>query len=554
MTWDVAAEREWWRHRCRDSFWVFLNFAFGAERRFKNRPWIDPAVHKPMCDWFEFHVKEWQAWRKAKVKKKKHLAILVPRGLGKTTIFTQAGLLWLHLHDSELSTYVGSEKLEFAADYMASIKAAIDGTDQFSRFSWLYGNWYDPTRVWKAAMFTHAARQDLLRKEPSFGTWGVESGLTGKHPDVLCLDDPTTYEKLAAHYNWLDTVNSHMDSLIPVLAADGLFMIVGTRYHDGDHFGRAFRIDGVRSLAGMPLPEVIPNEAGRWDVYFMAARDERGRVMCPTVWSDEELLAYEKKDPLKYAAQVMNDPASSEFNPLTMTQIDAAMIDDREVPRNLVYSIHTDTAFKSIASQSRGDESVIQIWGHPRDGSGDVYFIEGYSSHLWRAEQFAEKIAMLVQKYKKSGKRIRMITDERTVGGKDGAWELALQSFCNNAGVALPAFVTLQRGGRKKIQRIIEAASFWADGHVRLPKNAPGVERLVAQMSRIGSSAHDDWSDAAADVFHKDVYQVLHRVEEKDDEEQFSARRPMDDYLRDGGLGMDMYNAEVLDIVGWRNE
>lgn len=550
--WDGDGEREFWRFACRESFWTFLMFCFGAEKRVKeNRPWIDPNVHRPMCDWFEGHVKDWIQSRAAGRAHQKHLAVLIPREMGKTTIFTKAGLLWLHLLDSELSTYIGSEKTEFACDFLSSIKMILDGSDPDARFTWLYGNGYDPRRVWKSDAVTHAFRRGAMRTEPSFGAWGVESGLTGKHPDVLCLDDPTSYEKMASHINWLTTVNNHMDSLIPVLTTDGLLMIVGTRYHDGDHFGRSFRLDGVKSITGMPMPDVAVRPDGLWDVYFMAARDSKGVPTCPRTWPEHRLASYERKDPLKYAAQVMNDPANSEFNPLTRAQIDLLWIEDREVPKRLTYTMHCDTAFKTTERQARGDESVIEIWGHSRDGSGDVFFLEGYGSNIWRAEQYAEKLAILIQKYKKAGKRITMITDEMTPGGKDGAWELALQSFCHHAGVSLPPFKTLGRGGKKKLGRIIEAASFWSDGHVRLPKNAPGVERLVEQMARIGSAAHDDWSDAAADVFHKECYNVLHRQPEKDEEgEPLEGRRPFDEYLKPGGLGEDLMDAELWGIGG----
>jgi hypothetical protein len=547
MTWLSEEERNFWRVECQRSFYSFLTYCYGADKRFRQRPWFDPSIHKPLADWFQFHIDEWQNWRRQGIAQQKYLAILVPREVGKTTIITQAGLLWMHLHDADLSTYIGSEKTEFAVQWLAPIKAVLDGSDPKSRFTELYGNWYDTHRTWKTEQVVHSARYDLARKEPSFGTWGVEGGLTGMHPDVLCLDDPVSYEKMASHTGWLNTVNAHLVSLIPVLTADGLLVMPGTRYHDGDQFGRAFDPKlglGIKSIAGMPIPDAKVQGDGRWDVFYMSGRDARvtskehptGKPTCPRTWSEQRMRDFEKQDPLRYSAQVLNDPSNSEYNPLTLRQCRDCIIDEKEIPRRMVCTLHMDTAFKYLKRQAGGDETVLQVWGHPRDGSGDVFFLEGRGSNVWRAEDVCSQIVMLVQKYRRMGKRIVMITDEMEPGGKAGTWDLVLQSYFNAANTPMPQFKTLSRGGTKKLGRLIEAASFWSDNHVKIARNAPGQEALIEQMSRIGSSAHDDWADAAADVFHKDVYQVMRRTGNRQDVAENVGSRPWDEVLKTGRM------------------
>src|SRR3990170_219132 len=89
-----------------------------------------------------------------------------------------------------------------------------------------------PREFWKTTI-VGAWLAWLSIKEPSFGTWGVVTGLTGCHPDVLDFDDPISYDRLEKDSGWFDTVNAHVDSLIPVLKADGLMIWPGTRYGDG---------------------------------------------------------------------------------------------------------------------------------------------------------------------------------------------------------------------------------------------------------------------------------------------------------------------------------
>lgn len=535
MAWDMEVERRFLAHACRDSFWNFFRYAFGVSQNPALQRWLTPRIHQPLCDWLEWHGKDWLARRSRREKGITHLLVIVPRNFGKTTIVTRAFPIWLHLQDVDISTFIGSENLTRAISFFEPVRSILDGSDPYARFSWLYGNWYDKDRAWNSERVVHAARRAVARQDPSIGVWGVESGLTGAHPDVLILDDPTSYEKLAAINNWLQYVNSHCDSLVPVINPDGMFINVGTRYHDGDHLGRAIREEGVKTLFGMDPPGGIECKGnGKWHLYFMAARDGTGKPVFPEVWAEQRLRDYEKVNNLHYWAQVMNDPSSSEFTPLTREQVTDLWVDQKQVPPNLRYTIHIDTAFKSRKRQVKGDESVIQVWGHSRDGSGEVYFIEGYSSRTWRMEEFLKQMVLLLQRYRQGKRRISMITDEREVGGHEGAWELAMRAACIAADVPMPKLILLTRGITKKENRLIEAASYWAEGYVRLPREAPGVARLVDQMIRIGSSDHDDWADCASDVFHKDVYIPLRDA--TGDRQPPSPVYPGDDVLKSGRL------------------
>lgn len=509
---NMDSYRELMRRKCRDSFWHFLLYGFGAKYNPKGKRWLDPTIHKPLCDWFQDRALEWLEQRKDGKGESLSLMILVPRDVGKTTTITQAGLMWLHLHDPDLSTYIGSERTDYAVDILNPIKAIMSGDDVHSRFAWLYGSWMDKSRTWSQSQIVHAARVNMSRKEPSFGTWGVEAGITGKHPDVLCLDDPVSYEKIASHNNWIQIVNDHMDSLVPVLPSDGLMILVGTRYHDGDHFGKGMRIEGVASVDGMPMGNVELDPHGRWHVYFLSARNDDGSLAIPTVWSEKRLANYKRKNPLKYAAQVLNDPMNADANPITREQLENKLVDPVTVPRNLRITFHLDTAFKTVEQGARGDWNAISKLGHTQDGSGVVYHLGTWGSNAWKGEDFGVELIRRIQETKRRGYRISMLTDEQQVGGKQDTWEMLLESWFHGAGMVMPTFVSLPRGGKRKVLRHIEAANFIVDDKVYFVKDAPGTERLFNELSKIGNSEHDDFIDAFSDGFHPRCYQVMHRA------------------------------------------
>lgn len=505
------------RHFCLTDFWFFFLYGFGALTNPKGERWIETEIHEPLAQWFQLHVDEWFAERKDGHGEQKHLAVLVHREVGKTTM-TQALQLWLHLRDPEISTYTGSERSELAIKILAGMKAVLDGSDPYALFPRLFGTWSSGARTWAGKEVTHAMRKNTARKDPSFGTFAVETSIVGAHPDAIFYDDPISYERLISDQNWLAAVNSQVTSLFPVIQSDGLVIWVGTRYDDDDHFGVAFREEGVASLSGMETDSIIVDPMGKWHVYFLAGRDADGKPTTPKVWPERRLKDYQRRDPLRYAAQVMNDPAISEFNPITKDQISQCVVDSKDVPwSSLRFGITCDTAFWDGKSRAAKDETVMIVHGYPRNGSGDVYVVEGYGSSTWRAEDFGKRLVSTVQRYRQQGRKIFYISDEVTMSGKKDAWKLSLKNFFADANEPMPTFFEFSRGGSKKVERMVAAASFWVDGHVRVVRGGPGTEQLMAQMAKIGQymvnpKLKDDWADAHSDAFQPLVYQPMRRA------------------------------------------
>lgn len=508
MAWDTEAERLLIANACRENFWWFVLEAYGVAFSPGARKKFSEDVHKPFCLWFDKQVKDWEIERKQEMRK--HLMVILPREFWKTSIFTQAGQLWLHVRDPEISTYLGSETVSQAITWLKPIKAVIvAGGDPYARFTWLFGNWFAPERTWKSEEFVHAARRSGTRKEPSFGTWGVSTGITGSHVDALFFDDPISYEAIQSDAQWFDKVNEHVASLNYILQSDGLMVWAGTRYGEGDHFGVAARREGIRSNAGLPMPEMIVTQEGKWDVFWMDARLPDGTPTNPKVWPEWRLRDDEARDPVKHAAQVRNNPTSGGLNILTMADIENMFVDPKHVPyARLAILIVGDTAFKNPDNMSKGCSTVLEAWGLDRSGTGDVYYLEGYGSNKWLAPVYYDRILWLVQKWRRAGRNIIGVTDEKELFGKEGLSETHIRGKFNDHQIPCPPLYFFGRGGTKKISRILKAAEYWKDGKVKILRDAPGADHLIYQMTRIlqleGSPL--DWADAAADVFQPEYY------------------------------------------------
>jgi hypothetical protein len=521
--WSTDDEISLLRHFCLKDFWTFFLVAFGAGDNPKAQRWIDPYVHRPLAQWFQKHIDEWLEEREAarlagRDPKQKYLAIVVHREVGKTTLITRAGQAWLHVRDPEMSTATGAENMLLSQKMLSAIKAVLDGSDEHAWFSKLYGDWKADSRTWSGKEVVHAARKNTSRQDPSLIAFAVEVSITGSHPDALFYDDPISYERLQTDENWLETVNSQITSLGYVVQSDGLLVFVGTRYDKADQFGVAFATDGVASLEGIPTDSIkVDPENGKWHVYFLAGRDKDGQPTTPRVWPEDRLRSSERRDPLRHAAQIMNDPGLSSLSPLTAQQCRQCVIPAKQVPWSaLSFAITTDLALWDGEKVRRKDETVFEVWGYPKNGSGDIYFIEGYSSPTWRAEDFSKRIVSTVQRYRLQGRRVFAITGEVAMAGHKGFWEIGLKNFFTDANEPMPRLVSLKRHAKKKEIRLGAASLYWVDGHVRLVEGSPGLEKLIDQMSSIGQYVVNpripiDWADAASDAFAAELYQPMRR-------------------------------------------
>ncbi len=547
MEWPQDAERDYWRHQCLNSFWWFFKYGWGYDFNPKGaagpRPWLYESTHKAACDWYQHHALEWLANRKKGLGQEKKLMVIVPRDWGKTTLFTQAGQAWLHLHDPDLATYTGAETAARGKEVLSGIKAVISGDDKYSRFAWLYGGQRHPSRMWKTDAIVTAARTNLTRRDASFGTWAVQTGMVGLHPDGCFFDDPNTYEKMASKLGWLKQVIRHLDSLIPVFQSDAIWVLTGTRYGDGDHLGSAIKKEGCKSITGMVPNKLKVKKDGTWDLFFMDAEDDdypesdpRHYIM-PKIWSPSRINSFKRRNPTRYYAQVRNDPTLSPYNTLTFDQCFKMIkpISPDEL-KKLRISIHVDTAFKREERKADGDYTAISFVGHMTDGSGRCVFLGAFASQNAEYESFGKELIARYKSWRERVQRITCLTDEDDVTGKPGIWENWLANLFRDARIPLPTIHIFKRQGTDKETRMRDAAGHWASGRMILMEGAENMDMLIEQMVKIGKSQYDDLADCTSDCFNRDIYQTVFL---KHQDIRPDGSNPFDDVLKPGKAAVD---------------
>jgi len=523
--WPLEAEREFWSDVCtpgrhEHSLWWFVNIAAGWRFRCQEKGqlnWLTKREHLPWLDWVQNQVEEWYAHRlSGKPAERRQIIVCVPRGCGKSNIITKPLPLYIHLREPNLTSYIGSEVHPKAKAFLKPMKQIMEGNDPYSWFAWLYGVYYSPERDWNNEEVVTAARESMGITEPTVGTFGVETGMTSKHPLLCIYDDPVSEEKLKEGGSWLIAVLDSLDAIYPALRPDSLFILIGTRYLDDDPIGTVLDQEGVAEWVGHPPLE--KTKEGILHVFFLQARDRadvrnfpKGEPVFPEAgWNNEALERYERKNSQEYNAQMMNDPSHGEHMELTPAQINALLIprpgpNEPGIPIEYA-TLHFDTAFKDEQRRARGDYNVILVWLHDIRNNGMVYLDSVWADNTARGETFDMKMIEIMYGLRRRGIRVRAITDEAEQGGKRGVYRQHIEQVLIGAGLRIPEIYQFNRSGTRKDLRIREAAGYWIDNYVRIFDDVAHFDELKRQMTRIGRSKYDDIADAAADVFRPEVW------------------------------------------------
>lgn len=536
------------REGCTRHFWPFVRHAFGAYEYGRQRSQadhLDEAIHRPLAEHFEANIRWWLANRERE-RKRYVLLYALPRKMLKSTIITEAGSLWCNLQDPNLCTGIGSYNDEKAGDFYGVNKTIMEGRGTAGMFRDLYGVW--TTDRWNEHELVHSRRTIKEIREPSFECCSVKAGSTGSAFDIYFLDDPIPDRSSKDVSTQLDTdvqqAVSHVRKVWPVMSPNGLLVLCLTRKADNDVAAYAMKKLRVRDFADTgckprDFEYRLDPEKGRTSVYFLSGRLPNGAPSCPKVWSEEEMRDFETRDPANFASEVQNMPAEGGHMQLKEEHI--KWIKRKDVPRNLRFTLHGDTAFKED-NAGEGDENAIVQAGHSKDGLGDVYYFWARHSNLWSSHDYYNHLVSAVQEMNNRRDSIWCVTDEKERGGKAGLFAEAYYNNFRAAGVVAPRLIVFPRQGKSKISRINSAMDYWLRGKIYLVEGGEGLEELEHQMLRLRFTELDDIADAAADALHPEVY-FGERINVKPDTGG-AARRPFE------RLPVHMLRAE--EKVRWR--
>jgi phage terminase large subunit-like protein len=182
------------KERAWNSFWVFLTEVWGCEDLWE-------PCHRPFAEMVE----------RIPSLKEAHVAIAAPRGLGKTTIVSQAWPIFRLWKDPDLRILLDSSKLALSTANLATIKTQCEQNERLravaSDLLWDEPKKDAPDMGWLKDRVVF--KRSKINAVGSLECGGVDAAMTGKHFHLIIADDISTEdnaesdagrEKVMSHY------------------------------------------------------------------------------------------------------------------------------------------------------------------------------------------------------------------------------------------------------------------------------------------------------------------------------------------------------------------
>jgi phage terminase large subunit-like protein len=161
--------------------------------------------------------------------------IMVPRNCFKTVIFSVGLPLYLLWKNPNGRGVLSAHRHDAAKKYLTTIKWHIENNQDFIA---LCGNWRPKGKEikWAEDAIILLTREKAY-VDPSIDTAGVDRSKVGAHPDWVICDDLHS-EKNIESALMRNKVYDHIVTFYPMLQPGGTMIVVGTRWHMQDAYGK----------------------------------------------------------------------------------------------------------------------------------------------------------------------------------------------------------------------------------------------------------------------------------------------------------------------------
>lgn len=270
-----------------------------------------------------------------------HKLILVPRGHLKSSIVTVGWTIQQILINPNEAVLLRNAVWDLSREFLKQISNYLNS----EILEQIFGEFCRPDSIWTKEVVEVAQKTDLVDRQPTITTAGLETALTGRHFRKILDDDLVGQQNVTTKEQALKVIQTYGDSE-NLLNSGGSHVIIGTRWANRDLYGHILAED-CRTVNGYHVdkrdgPEgwrkayqrwlkKEPNVGaafakGRFDVYLRRA-EENGQVIfakeyCMTDKEQEMLASLNvhkksletlKRNPAQYACQMNNDPLDDDL-------------------------------------------------------------------------------------------------------------------------------------------------------------------------------------------------------------------------------------------------
>lgn len=295
--------------------------------------------------------------------------ILMPRYSFKSTICAVGYSLWRLVKNPNERILIYSDASTKAQGFLTSIKSHLEGKVKGSYIGTLFGEWASDGRQtkWNESQIVIRGRTTSY-SEPSIDTGGIETSKVGMHYDLIIFDDIVSDQNITTKEQ-MDKVEQCYQSALSLLRPGGDVVMVGTRWHFGDLYGRIIAENELKQS---------------FEIFIKPAITDKGEYLFDNVGAaslTKEFLAQQKdkQGSYKFSCLYMNSPVDPET--AVFKAKDFSFYGDIK-PDDLYITATCDPAGEGE------DFTAITVVG--TDNNMDMHILEIVNKHLQPSEIISE--------------------------------------------------------------------------------------------------------------------------------------------------------------------
>ena len=386
-----------------------------------------------------------------------HLAF---RGCGKTTSAVGPYVVGRILQDPELCVLIASRTGTYAQTIMRQVKGHLVN-DKLVR---IFGEQKDPTK-WEATE-SNVLGKTKNTKEATLTALGAEGSLTGRHFDIIIVDDLCDLENTRTRAQRKRIHDFYYTTLDNCLKPGGQRKVIGTRYHPHDLYGWLSSNDLKGAVQIVPALHEHEDEDG----------EIRYESSAPRRFTVEYLLKKRAKTPaLIWLMQMQCIAARFQGKVFKPEYFEGEDFYFTELPEGQLYQV-VDPA----VTEKTENDYFAHMTGVV-DSDGDVW-VDSY--HNLRIE-FPKQAPFCIDEF-----------DERDpvrLGIESNAYQAALGQEILDRRPDLKGRIIGVQTDKDKVTRALKLTSYFEAGRIHMRHEH---RELVQQLLEFPDGEHDDLFDA----------------------------------------------------------
>ena len=308
---------------------------------------------------------------------------------------------------------------------------------------------------------------------------GIMAGLTGNPADLIIIDDPIKNRQEADSETYRNRIwEEFINSIYTRLSANGIIIVIQTRWHEDDLAGRL-----LQAMPNKCLEINIPLEAEDDDILGRLKGDSLfPEIGKDNLWLKDFKSVYTTQEGSRsWNALMQGKPTAQEGN--LIKRIWWKYYDN--LPTMLQTIMSVDATFKD---GDNTDFVAIQVWGKRE---ANMYLIDALTERM----NFPTTL-QAIKDMKAKHKNVERIFIEDKANGS------AIISMLHNI---IPGCIPINPSGGK-VARVNAVSAAIESGNVHLPNGKAFTFDFVDQCSKFPNGSHDDMVDSMSQALNRFIY------------------------------------------------